>query len=339
MAIREAALWESWRGGPSVRCNLCAHHCVIAPDERGRCSVRENRGGRLVTLVYGKAVAAAIDPIEKKPLFHFLPGTLSYSLAAVGCNFSCLFCQNSDISQMPRDQGRLAGVELSPDAVVSQARATGCASISYTYTEPTVFFEYAEACMQRALDVGLRNVWVTNGFMTRQALDRLKGLLHAANVDLKGYSDSYYREVIGGRLGPVKRSIARMMDMGVWVEVTTLLVPGMNDDPEELRALAQFLCSLSPDLPWHVSRFHPSYRMLDVPPTPLESIERAVLIGKEAGLRYVYAGNVPGHDSESTRCPSCGHTVIQRLGFSVRRMDIKDGRCVSCGMELPVILS
>ena len=334
----QAVLWELWRGGPTVHCYLCAHHCRIAPGERGRCGVRENKDGTLVTLVFGRAIAGAVDPIEKKPLFHFLPGSLSYSLATVGCNFSCLFCQNSDISQMPREAGRIEGIELSPPNVVGQARAAGCASISYTYTEPTVFFEYAEACMHLGVEAGLKNVFVTNGYMTRQALDRLQGVLHAANVDLKGFSDSYYRRVVGGRLGPVKRSIARMVDMGVWVEVTTLLIPGMNDDASELRSLAQFLVSLSPDLPWHVSRFYPSYRLLDVPPTPVASIERAVAIGREAGLRFVYGGNLPGHGSESTVCPQCGETVISRVGFSVRYTNLSGTRCGSCGAELPLVI-
>lgn len=333
-----AVLWEPWRGGPAVHCFLCAHHCRVEPGMRGRCGVRENRDGRLETLVYGRAVAAAVDPIEKKPLFHFLPGTTSFSLAAVGCNFRCLFCQNSDISQMPRDRHAIEGVELPPELVVERAAAAGCASISYTYTEPTVFFEYAEACMELAVARGLKNVFVTNGYMTRQALERLNGKLHAANVDLKGFTDSYYKRVIGARLGPVTRSIARMVEMGVWVEVTTLLIPGLNDGVEELRRLARFLVSLSPDLPWHISRFHPSYRLLDVPPTPVAAIERAVAVGREAGLNFVYAGNVPGHDSESTVCPACGRVVIERFGFAVRRLNLDGTRCRNCGASLPLVM-
>ncbi len=333
----QAVLWEPWRGGPAVHCFLCAHHCRIEPGARGRCSVRENREGRLETLVYGRAVAAAVDPIEKKPLFHFLPGTTSFSLAAVGCNFACLFCQNSDISQMPRDCSAIAGTDFPPNLVVDRAMAAGCASIAYTYTEPTVFFEYAEACMDLALAEGIKNVFVTNGYMTRQALERLQGKLHAANVDLKGFSDSFYRRVIGARLGPVKRSIALMVEMGIWVEVTTLLIPGYNDDEGELRELAYFLASLSTDLPWHISRFHPSYRLLDVPPTPVATIERAAAIGREAGLNYVYTGNIPGHDGESTVCPRCGEVVINRFGFSIRHHNLNGNRCGNCGASLPLI--
>lgn len=332
-----AVLWEPWRGGPAVHCFLCAHHCRIEPGARGRCLVRENREGTLETLVYGRAIAAAIDPIEKKPLFHFFPGTLSFSLAAVGCNFACLFCQNSDISQMPRDRNAIEGVELPPQHVVSRALAGGCTSISYTYTEPTVFLEYAEACMERAVEAGLKNVFVTNGYMTRQALTRVDDLVHAANVDLKGFTDGYYRRVIGARLGPVKRSIARMVEMGVWVEVTTLLIPGLNDDSGELRSLAAFLASLSVDIPWHISRYHPSYRLLDIPPTPVDTIERACAIGKEAGLNYVYAGNVPGHASESTFCPNCGREVISRAGFAIRWSNLDGNRCGACGTRLPLI--
>lgn len=335
--VAPALLWEAWQGGPEVHCFLCAHHCRIRPGERGTCGVRENREGTLHTLVFGNPVAVAVDPIEKKPLFHFLPGTLSFSVAAVGCNFSCLFCQNSDISQMPRDWHRIEGSALPPERVVDGAVQAGCASISYTYTEPTVFFEYAEACGLQALESGLKNVFVTNGFMTKQALERAARFLHAANVDLKGFTEEYYREVVGGRLKPVLDTIRRLMEAGIWVEVTTLLVPGRNDSPGELRSLAAFLAALSPDLPWHISRFHPSYRMLDVPVTPLASIERAVVIGREEGLRYVYAGNVPGHDSESTRCPSCGEVVIGRSGFTVTSRRLQDHRCGKCGEAVALV--
>ncbi len=332
-----ALLWKTWRGGPAVHCYLCAHHCRVEPGERGRCGVRENREGVLHTLVFGNPVAVAVDPIEKKPLFHFLPGTLSMSVAAVGCNFTCLFCQNFDISQMPRDWRRIDGSALPAERVVQGAVQARCASISYTYTEPTVFFEYAEACGLRALESGLRNVFVTNGFMTKQALERAACFVHAANVDLKGFTEEYYRRVVGGRLKPVMDSIRRMVEAGIWVEVTTLLVPGHNDSPGELRNLAAFLAGLSPDLPWHISRFHPSYRMMDVPVTPLASIERAVAIGREAGLRYVYAGNVPGHDSESTRCPSCGEVVIGRSGFTVTSRHLQDHRCGKCGEVVALV--
>jgi pyruvate formate lyase activating enzyme len=329
-----AALWEVWRGGPRVHCFLCAHHCRIEPGDVGRCGVRQNRDGVLYTLVYGCPVSTAVDPIEKKPLFHFLPGSLTYSLATVGCNFTCSFCQNADISQMPRDRGRIVGRPLSPEDVVAAAQASGCASLSFTYTEPTIFYEYARDCARLGVQAGLKNVFVTNGYMTAQTLADIDGYLHAANVDLKSFSDDFYRELAGARLKPVLDSIRRLWGMGVWTEVTTLLIPGRNDGETELRAIAEFLASISPDLPWHVSRFYPTYRLLDAAPTPVDSIERALRAGRAAGLRYVYGGNVPGHTSESTRCPECGRTVVERSGLHMARNMTRAGCCPDCGCAL-----
>ncbi len=326
-----ASLWEPWRGTDRVHCFLCAHHCRIEEGETGLCGVRRNAGGALYTLVYGHPVSTAVDPIEKKPLFHFLPGSLSYSIATVGCNFRCLFCQNADISQMPRDAGRIVGRTLSPEAAVEAALGEGCQSISYTYTEPTIFYEYARDIGRIAADAGLKNVFVTNGYMTAQTLRDIDGDLHAANVDLKAFSDDFYRTLVGARLKPVLDSIRRLWEMGVWVEVTTLLIPGHNDSTEELSRLAAFLVSVSPDIPWHVSRFHPTYRLLDAAPTPVASVERALAIGRKEGLRYVYGGNIPGHASESTLCPECGETVVERQGFALCRQPLKGGACPGCG--------
>ncbi len=334
-AVR-ADLWRDWQGGPRVHCFLCAHHCRIAPGERGLCGVRENRDGVLYTLVYGCPVSTAIDPIEKKPLFHFLPGSLTYSLATVGCNFTCTFCQNSDISQMPRDRGRIVGRTLAPEGVVEGALLAGCESISYTYTEPTIFYEYARDCARRATASGLKNVFVTNGYMTAEMLADIDGDLHAANVDLKAFTDDFYRTRVGARLKPVLDSIRRLHDMGVWVEVTTLLIPGLNDSADELRRLAAFLASISPDLPWHVSRFYPAYRLLEVPPTPVSSIETALRVGREEGLHYVYGGNVAGHSSESTVCPDCGNVVLERRGYNLGKRAIADGKCTSCGRQISI---
>jgi len=326
----QAALWESWRGSPRVHCFLCAHHCRIDVGDVGLCGVRRNIAGALYTLVYACPVSTAVDPIEKKPLFHFLPGSLSYSVATVGCNFRCLFCQNADISQMPQDTGRIVGRPLSPAALVEAALDAECASIAYTYTEPTIYYEYARDCARLATDAGLKNVFVTNGYMTAQTLADIDGDLHAANVDLKAFSDDFYRRMAGARLKPVLDSIRRLWEMGVWVEVTTLLIPGHNDSDNELRGLAAFLVSVSPDIPWHVSRFHPTYRLTEVEPTPVASVERALQIGREEGIRYVYGGNIPGHASESTACPECGETVVERQGFSLRRNTAKEGRCPHC---------
>ena len=329
-----AALWREWRGGPSVHCFLCAQHFRIAPGDRGLCGVRENRDGVLYTLVYACPVSTAVDPIEKKPLFHFMPGTLTYSIATVGCNFTCAFCQNAEISQMPRDHKRVAGTRLSPEEVVESALEAGCESVSYTYTEPTIFYEYARDCARLAAKNGLKNIFVTNGYMTKETLEDIDGDLHAANVDLKSFSDDFYRTLVGARLKPVLNSIRCLWEMGVWVEVTTLLIPGRNDSTDELRALASFVASISQDIPWHVSRFYPTYRLLDVPPTPVITIERAVSIGHEEGLRYVYGGNVAGHKSESTFCPNCGRLLVERSGFSIGRNEIRDGRCSNCGEEI-----
>ncbi|HLA81365.1 MAG TPA: AmmeMemoRadiSam system radical SAM enzyme [Thermoleophilia bacterium] len=326
----EASLWEPWRGVQRVHCFLCAHHCRIAPGEIGLCGVRKNIDGTLYTLVYGCPVSTAVDPIEKKPLFHFLPGTLSYSVATVGCNLRCLFCQNAEISQMPQDTGRIVGRPLSPEALVAAALDADCRSISFTYTEPTIFYEYARDCARLGTVAGLKNVFVTNGYMTAQTLRDINGDLHGANVDLKAFSDDFYRRMAGARLKPVLDSIRRLWEMGVWVEVTTLLIPGHNDSPDELRRLAAFLVSVSPDIPWHVSRFYPTYRLLDAAPTPVASVELALQIGREEGIRYVYGGNIPGHSSESTMCPDCGETVIERRGFSLMRNAAPEGRCPRC---------
>ncbi len=329
-----AELWEAWRGGPQVHCYLCAHHCRIGPGGLGKCGVRENQDGVLYTLVYGCPISTAVDPIEKKPLFHFLPGTSTYSLATVGCNFTCSFCQNAEISQMPADQGRVVGKPMTPETVVAGALATGCRSISYTYTEPTIFYEYARDCARLATAEGLKNVFVTNGFMTAEMLADIDGHLHAANVDLKSFSDEFYRSLTGARLKPVLDSIRRLHAMGVWLEVTTLLIPGRNDDDAELRGLAEFLVSVSPDIPWHVSRFWPTYRLMDAPATPVSTVEKAVRIGRDAGLRYVYGGNVPGHSSESTQCPECGSVVMERAGNSLKRDRTAGGRCPECGCQI-----
>jgi pyruvate formate lyase activating enzyme len=335
--MKEAMLYTRMDDG-RVECALCAHLCRIGPGRSGICGVRENRDGTLFTLVHGRAISAAVDPIEKKPLYHFYPGTSAFSIATVGCNLACSFCQNADISQAPREQPgweRWAR-DLPAAQVVRRARGAGCRTIAYTYTEPTVFFEYAYDCAVLATNAGLANVFVTNGYMTEQTLDTIGGNLHAANVDLKG-SDRFYRQLCGGRLQPVLDSIAKMHAMGVWVEVTTLVVPGHNDDEKTLRETAGFLASLDPDIPWHISRFGPRYKLLDAPPTPVHTLHRAAEIGYQSGMRYVYAGNVPGDRYEHTRCPECGTICIHRYGYTIR--NLMDGAaCTTCGYQLRVII-
>jgi len=331
----EAYLYESLDNN-KVKCNLCSHRCVIKDGRRGICSVRENQGGILQTLVYGKLIARHIDPIEKKPLFHFLPGTLSYSIATVGCNFRCQFCQNADIAQMPADHsGMIRGETCQPSEVVAAAARDGCRSISYTYTEPTVFFEFAYKTAKLAFEKGLRNIFVTNGYMTAEALEMITPYLDAANVDLKAFTDKYYKDLCGARLKHVQATLKLMKTNGIFVEVTTLIVPGLNDDPAELRDLAAFIAQdLGVDTPWHISRFHPTYKLIDRAPTPVKTLTTARKIGLKAGLRYVYTGNVPGNAAENTFCYSCGEMVIERRGFQVGKLRIKNGQCEKCGAQI-----
>lgn len=331
--MKEAMLYEPAEAG-RVRCNLCAHRCLIAESKFGVCSVRENRGGKLVTHVYGEVIAAHVDPIEKKPLFHFQPGTRSFSMATIGCNFRCGFCQNWQISQAGKKEADFGGQPLSPEEAVQLAVGQNCRSLSYTYTEPTIFFEYAYDTMRLAKKRGLANVFVTNGFMTAEALEVLKGSLDAANVDLKSFRDETYKKTCGGRLQPVLDSIKLMKKLGIWVEVTTLVVPGLNDGEEELSGIARFLAGVGKDLPWHISRFHPDYNYTDAPPTPVETLRRAYELGREAGLNYIYIGNIGG-ESEDTVCPSCGTTLIRRRGFSVTENKVRDSTCPKCGTRIP----
>ncbi len=329
--MREALLYEKL-DGQKVRCALCAHRCLIAPDKLGICRVRQNRQGELISLVYGQAISQAVDPIEKKPLFHFLPGTEAFSVATVGCNFRCSFCQNAEISQMPVDMGQIMGRHTSPEQVVAAARREGCASIAYTYTEPTVAFEYTYDISRLAHHEGLKNVYVTNGYMTGEMLQAFHPLLDAANVDLKAFRDAFYREQCGARLQPVLDTLVTMKKLGIWIEVTTLIIPTLNDDEGELRELATFIAQeLGPETPWHVSRFHPAYRLLAKPPTPAETLHRAAEIGRECGLHHVYEGNIPGQGGEDTRCPSCQEVVVRRRGFAVLVNHVQDGRCPHCG--------
>jgi pyruvate formate lyase activating enzyme len=322
-----------------VRCNLCAHRCIIAPGQKGVCLVRENQDGTLYTLVYGIPLSQAVDPIEKKPLFHFHPGSTAYSIATAGCNFRCAFCQNADISQMPRDRGQILGREATPEAVVRAAQRSGSQSIAYTYTEPTIFFEYSYDIARLANEAGIASVYVTNGYMTGEMLELFQGLgnghepwLDAANVDLKAFRDETYRKVCAARLQPVLDALRKMKLLGIWVEVTTLVVPEMNDSEAELKEIAEFIAGeLGPETPWHVSRFHPDYRMHDRGPTGQATLSRAYELGREAGLHYVYVGNLPGAHLEDTHCPSCDQVVIARWGFRVTQYNLQGGKCSQCG--------
>jgi pyruvate formate lyase activating enzyme len=328
--MKEAILYEKL-AGEEVQCALCHHRCRIPKGQRGICGVRENQGGVLYTLVYRQLISRNVDPIEKKPLFHFAPGSRSFSIAAVGCNFHCDFCQNYEISQMPRDRRQIWGEDVSPEEIVALAKKAGCRTIAYTYTEPTIYFEYALDIARLASAEGLKNLFVTNGYMTEEALRTLHPHLHGANVDLKAFQDEFYKKRCGGRLEGVLQSLRVMKSLGVWVEITTLIIPGLNDSEEELRGLAAFIASLGPETPWHISRFHPMYKMLDHSPTSVQTLARVRKIGLEGGLRYVYTGNVPGDEGEDTYCHHCGKLLIDRLGFQVRTCQIVGNRCYNCG--------
>jgi pyruvate formate lyase activating enzyme len=332
MALKEALLYEKLKDN-KVSCFLCNHHCMIADGKFGICSVRENRGGFLYTHTYGALVSENNDPIEKKPLYHFLPGSTSFSIATVGCNFQCGFCQNWQISQVKEARKlRLRPQEVSPEEVVASAKHVGSTSISYTYTEPTIFFEYAYDIAQLAKREGLYNVFVTNGFMSEEAIRMIQPYLDAANIDLKSFSDDYYRKLCKARLDPVLKSIELMKNLNIWVEVTTLVVTGQNDSEEELKKIANFIAGVDKAMPWHVSRFYPQYEMDHLEATPPEILNRAYEIGKEAGLRYVYLGNVGV--GNTTFCYHCNKALIERHGFSVRHYRIKDGKCPDCNSPI-----
>ncbi len=331
--MHEAMLWEPVGDG-RVRCKLCAHGCLVSEGTRGICAVRLNQDGKLYTQVYGRLSARSVDPIEKKPLYHFLPGADSLSIATVGCNFHCAHCQNYHMSQYPREhRGRVMGEQVTPDRVVRQARASGAAAIAYTYTEPTIFFEMAYDTAVLAHKEGIRNVFVSNGYMTREAADTIIPYLDAINIDLKAFSEETYRRQCGGSLQPVLDTIEHMVAAGVWVEVTTLVIPGHNDTRQELIWMAEFLRGVSSDIPWHLARFVPAYELHDCPPTPVGTLREARNVGLEAGLRYVYVGNVPG-EGEHTVCPQCGVVLVRRYGFETEELRLTDGHCADC--ETPI---
>lgn len=305
------------------------HHCRISDGRRGICAVRENRGGKLYSLVYGRVISSNIDPIEKKPLFHFLPGSNSFSIATVGCNFRCLHCQNFEISQYPKVNRDIIGEKLSPQDIVDTAVRTGCESISYTYTEPTIFFEFAYDCARLAREKGIKNVFVSNGYTSPEATEAIAPFLDGNNIDLKG-DDEFYKKVCGARVEPVKETIKLMKSLGVWVEVTTLIIPTLNDSDETLEGIIDFILSIDSSIPWHVTQFYPTYKMLDKARTPIETLRKARALGIRKGLRYVYEGNVPGAGNENTYCPQCGEMLIKRYGFQILQNKIEDGRCFNC---------
>lgn len=319
-----------------IGCTVCHQGCQLSDGQIGICGVRKRRGGGLESLVYGRVIAENIDPIEKKPIFHVLPGSLSYSVATPGCNFRCLHCQNASISQVAgvEDFSRV-GVYRSPITIIENAIAGGCSSISYTYVEPTIFLEYALDCCQLASERNLKNIFVSNGYMSESSLGKLAPFLAAINVDLKSISDSFYKKICGARVGPVLDNIRALVAHGVWTEVTTLVIPGLNDSDKEFGEIAAFLAAIDRNIPWHVSGFHPTYKMTSISPTPISTLERAREIGLAQGLNFVYMGNSPGSGGECTLCPSCGVELITRYGFRVTNQKLVEGQCYKCQYELP----
>jgi len=336
--IRQALLSEPFDDPValgSVRCVACAHRCVLRPSRIGICGVRQNRGGRLYTLVYGQAVVSQAEPIEKKPFFHFLPGSYAYSVATQGCNFHCAYCQNWQISQAHREGHVPESRYLAPETAVEEAVAAGARSIAYTYVEPTVFLEYALDTMARAQAAGLRNVFVTNGYESPEALDLLAPHLDAANVDLKAASDDFYRHVCGALWEPVRDTIVAMHERGIWLELTTLIIPGLNDDRRDLRAMAEWIATaVGPETPWHLTRFQPAYRLSGLAETPAATLVEAARIAREVGLRHAYVGNAPEVEAAATICSRCGERLIGRSDFSVTEWHLVEGRCPRCKHSL-----
>ncbi len=345
--MRETLFYDQLPGR-AVRCRTCAHFCKRAVDQFGRCGVRQNISGKMMALNYGRIISAAVDPIEKKPLWHFLPGTKTFSFAGAGCNFSCSYCQNWQISQVrdltkdPSGINPLLGEPADPEQLLREAIKNDCPSISYTYTEPTVFVEFALEVMKHARAKHLKNCWVSNGYLSSDTREAILPYLDAINIDLKFFDDKKYREICGAKLDPVLKNIAAFKKYGTWVELTTLVIPGQNDDPPQLRKIAEFIAKkIGPDTPWHLSRFSPeiSYRLQDGQATPTRTILKAIAIGQEAGLRYVYGGNTSDSQLVNTACPKCRTLLISRAGFTSDFPAGKAGLCPKCKTKTDIIWS
>jgi pyruvate formate lyase activating enzyme len=329
---KEALFYASTPSG--LQCLKCPHGCLLAEGETGRCRNRVNSGGKLYSTAYGNPCAVHIDPIEKKPLFHFLPSSQAYSIAAAGCNLRCLNCQNWQISQMRPDETENA--DMMPEKVVAECRSAGCASIAYTYSEPVTFYEYAFDTAQEAHRHGIRNVFKSSGYINEEPLRKLCRVIDAANIDLKSFDDSVYVTLNGAHLDPVLRTLKIFKEEGVWLEITNLVIPTWTDDGAMIKRMAEWLCANGlQDSPLHFSRFVPLYKLNQIPPTPVADLEKARATAIAAGLRYVYIGNVPGHDAENTYCPRCGKRVVERKGFTVVEQEITNGKCRGCGEKIP----
>ncbi|HEX7424670.1 MAG TPA: AmmeMemoRadiSam system radical SAM enzyme [Terriglobales bacterium] len=317
-----------------IKCKLCPRECTVGDRERGYCGVRENRGGTYYTLVHSRVCTAHIDPIEKKPLFHYLPGTLAFSLATAGCNVNCKFCQNWDISQVRPEQ--VPADYAPPQRIADLAKQYRCPTIAYTYSEPVVFSEYLMDAADAGHEAGIRSVVVSNGYMQEEALKTAYGKMDAVKIDLKAFSESYYKDVVVAELKPVLDSLVTLRKMNKWTEIVYLVVPTLNDSDSEFRGLARWIkTNLGVDVPIHFTQFHPEYLLKNLPITPVPTLERAKAIADAEGLHYVYIGNVPGHPAQNTYCPKCHRMLVERLGFTASRMLIRKGSCPFCGQPIP----
>ena len=348
--MHEAILYKKLEN-KKVLCTACRQECTILPGYTGLCGVRQNKDGKLYLLVYGKASAVNTDPVEKKPLFHFLPGTQIFSLGTVGCNFGCTFCQNWDISQAARDlrfklmrekRQELSdvevgkyGYELMPGKIVEICEERNIPSIAYTYNEPVIFFEYLYDTSKLAHKKGIKNVSVSNGYESEDALRAMKPYIDAMNIDLKAFTNEFYQKLCKAKLEPVLETIKMAHELGIWIEITTLVIPGKNDSDAELKKIAEFIAGIDKNIPWHVTAFHPDYKMVDVPATSYASLQKAHAIGKKSGLKYVYVGNILDEERSSTYCPNCEELLIRRNGYCLTVENLKSGKCGSCGEKIP----
>jgi pyruvate formate lyase activating enzyme len=318
-----------------LRCGACRHNCVIAPGQSGVCGVRQNKGGELYLRVYGHAVAVNVDPIEKKPLYHFMPGSEVFSFGTIGCNFQCTFCQNWEISQADVEKSD-RGQDLQPKTIVERCRKENIPIIAYTYNEPTIFVEYAHDTAKLAQKHGIKNVFVSNGYESEECLRYMADWCDAINIDIKAYDQKFYTERCGGaKVQGVLDSVKLAHDLGIWVECTTLIIPDLNDSDRELRKIAEFIESVSPDIPWHVTAFHPDYKMMDRGRTPAKTLNRAWRIGRDAGLHYVYTGNLSERGHDNTECYNCGELLVERFGMECLSCDVDDGSCPKCKKIIP----
>jgi pyruvate formate lyase activating enzyme len=332
------AMFYEKKEGTAIECHLCPRHCLVTDLERGYCGVRENQGGEYYTLVHSRACAMNIDPIEKKPFFHFHPGTSAFSIATAGCNVNCKFCQNWDISQVRPEQ--VNNVKLPPDEIAKICIERSVPNVAYTYSEPVVFYEYMYDTCVEGRKHGIRNVMVTGGYIEKDPLKKIMPVMDAIKVDLKAYSENYYKEVVNGELQPVLDALKIMHEYGIWTEIVYLVVPTMNDSREEFTKLCDWILNnLSDSVPVHFTRFHPTYLMTNLPPTPVKTLEMAYGIAKKSGLKFPYIGNVPGHMAEKTYCPNCGKVIVDRTGFQIRSIDIEGGKCKFCQYPIPGVWS